>query len=240
MTSITWALALHRRLHANFPAFTYDEEAAEAWAEWVADLGDYSDLVARAARALIAENPRQLPNGAEIRRRFMREAGLLAPSWPVAHKLLGEAAAGKMPWRDLPGPVRALTPDDAHADYLKPVEERYATEATAHDARIMAEDGVEELVEAAEYLRLVRERVERLTLARQCQFVMALPIRASMSDEEADETIEAFKATGEELPALSGPVVDADEKWTPAPAVAKLIDSMHKRTLRSVGQGGAA
>lgn len=242
MSDDEWAYGLHRRLHANFPAFTYDDVAADAWVEWVADLGDYQEEVAAAARALLAKNTARMPMGADVRRRFLQGAGLLAPSWPEAHRMIGDASAGRRSWRDLPGPVRVLTDDDAHADYLKAVEERYMEEAEAHDDRVLAPGGIAEVIAAAAWIDAVRVRTDRVVLARQAQYALDLPILDVMSDDEADASIAAWRAVnGGETPALpSGPVLDADEKWTPADNVRSLIERLRPKMLGRGTAGGAA
>lgn len=150
--------------------------------------------------------------------------------------MIGDASAGRRSWRDLPGPVRILTTDDAHADYQKAVEERYAVEAQAHDRRVLAPGGIAEVIAAAEWIDAARTRADLIVLARRCQADMELPIRASMSDEEAQASIDAWKAAnGGEVPALPAGDVNPDERWEPASNVRAIVDGLRRKAgLRAV------
>ena len=172
----------------QFAHFTVKAETLAAYEAELSDLPMPVEVAQAAVRSLLLEDDQRLPTPQAIRKRVLREAGLLAPSWTEAKAMVDEyvdayAAGRELP--KLPGPVQAALDAkggayaardaDNPTGWFSQLRDAYRECAARHDLFVSEPGGIAAFVAACEFVAAVEARRELLQQARRAAALLTEP-----------------------------------------------------------------
>lgn len=224
----------------QFAHYTLKPDTLAAYRAELDDLPLPLRVAQAAVRSLLLEDDGRLPTPQGIRKRVLREAGLLAPSWPEAKTMIDgyiEAYAADRELPDLPGPVQdaldarggayAARDADNQAAWFAQLRDTYRECAARHDLFMAEPGGIDRFREVCEWVAAAKARRELLARARNAAALLTDPLSPLLlpSGGETDAELQALVSEAERR----FPAVDPDELPDRRADLDRLLDVLFNR-----------
>ncbi len=192
----------------QFAHYTVKPATMQAYRDELEDLPLPLVVAQAAVRSLLLDDDMRLPTPQAIRKRVLREAGFLAPSWPQAKTMIDqyiEAYAADRELPVLPGPVQealdarggayAARDADNPSAWFAQLRDTYRECAARHDLFVSEPGGLAALAEVIAWHEAVAARAELLARARRAAARLSEPFTelvvpsAQASDDELRQLV---------------------------------------------------